>query len=83
MSETLILWLFAGAFGLVGVLFTLYWRHELKCKGVGEDVAVIKQVVSDIRKEIGDHESGLRGSIHKLRGEISPYIIREQHRRGE
>ena len=65
MSEGLTIWLFAGAFGLIGMLFALIWHHVIHCKSVGEDVAVIKQIVSDIRSEIGDHEKGIIGQLHR------------------
>lgn len=80
MSESVLIWLFAGAYALIGVLFALVWQHVIRCKGVGEDIAVIKQIVADTKKEIGDHDTGLRGSIHKLARDISPYVILAQHK---
>lgn len=69
MSETLLIWLFAGAFGLLGVLFLLWYQHSMRCKGIsekqGEDIAVIKQMLTDIRSEIGDHEKGMIGQLHR------------------
>lgn len=32
--------------------------------------------------DIGDHETGLRGQMHKMAQDISPYIISQQHKRG-
>jgi hypothetical protein len=66
MDQSLLIWLFAGAFGLIGVLFLMSWHHAIKCRGVGEDVAVIKQIVSDIRREIGSHDSGIISQLHLL-----------------
>lgn len=47
MSETLLIWLFAGAYSLIAILFVMIWHHVIRCKGVGEDMAVIKQIVSE------------------------------------
>ena len=78
MDQALLIWLFAGAFGLIGVLFVLTWHHAIKCKGVGEDVAVIKQIVSDIRQEIGVHETGIIGQLHRY----SKAIVRLNEKAG-
>jgi hypothetical protein len=83
VSETLQIWLFAGGFALIAVLFGLFYRHESKCKTTSEDVAVLKEQMRSAKDEIGDHETGLRGSLHKLRGEVTPYILKEQMRRKE
>ena len=32
-------------------------------------------------EDIGDHETGLRGQMHKMAQDISPYIITQQTRR--
>jgi hypothetical protein len=65
MDPAIQLWLFAGAFSLIGILFALVWHHVMHCKGVGEDMAVIKQIVTDIRREIGNHETGIIGQLHR------------------
>lgn len=81
MSETLLIWLFAGAYGLIGVLFIMQWQHSIKCKGVGEDIAVIKSLLLRIQQDIGTHETGLRGQVHRLASDITPYILSQQQER--
>lgn len=56
---------------------------------IGEDRKVHEQAavnsavnaseIRSIKAEIGDHNTGLRGWLHKLSNDISPYIIRRQH----
>lgn len=81
MSETLQIWLFAGAFGMIGVLFALWWHHASTCGRTSEDIAVIKGMLGRIERDIGTHETGLRGQVHKLASDISPYIVRSQMER--
>ena len=75
MSEALQIWLFAGAFGLIGVLFVMQWHHSIRCKGVGEDIAVIKSLLLRIQADIGTHETGLRGQVHDLQSKVMPLIL--------
>jgi hypothetical protein len=71
MDQELLIWLFAGAYSLIGILFVMIWHHVIRCKGVGEDMAVIRQIVSDIRQEIGNHESGIIGQLHRYSKSIT------------
>lgn len=75
MSETLLIWLFAGSYGLIGVLFIMQWQHSIRCKSVGEDIAVIKSLLLRIQQDIGTHETGLRGQLHELRSKVMPFIL--------
>lgn len=81
MSETLQIWLFGGAFGMIGVLFVLWWHHASMCGGTSADIAVIKASLIRIERDIGTHETGLRGQVHQLASDIAPYVIRSQERR--
>jgi hypothetical protein len=65
MSESLLIWLFAGGFGLIAVLFVLWYHHIQHCRQVGADIAVIKQLLTDVRAEIGNHETGMIGQLHR------------------
>lgn len=91
MTETIQIWLFAGSFGLIGVLFTLWWHHALMCKGLSQftskdveaisrDVAVIRSILERVQEDIGTHDTGMRGDIHKLRQEVTPFVIEAQIR---
>lgn len=65
MSDTLLMWIFGAAFFLICVLFGLWWHHVQVCRETGRDIAVIKQMLTDIREEIGDHETGMIGQLHR------------------
>lgn len=43
--------------------------------------AMLAELTTNMRRvivDIGDHDSGLRGQVHKLASDISPYIVRRQ-----
>jgi hypothetical protein len=64
---------------LIALLGALLY-HISQCAAFHERVAKMESEVTAIKKEIGDHESGIRGSLHKLRGEISPLLIEYDRR---
>lgn len=87
MSEALLIAAFLLVAGAIGRVYQLLSRHIEKCNQEaihnaherGRHEAVINRILEDI----GDGDSGIRGNIHQLRRDISPYIVLEQHRRGE
>lgn len=83
MSEAVTLWILgsmlAVLMGLAGALFF----HVRECREIRAALASLTVQLSHLAKEIGDHDSGIRGQLHRLRGEVSPYILMEQKRRGE
>lgn len=66
---------------MIGVLFVLWWHHAVMCGRTGEDIAVIKAMLTRIERDIGTHETGLRGQVHKLASDIAPYVVRSQMER--
>jgi hypothetical protein len=50
VSETLQVWLFAGGFGLIAILFSLQWVHVKHCKAVGEAIVRLDQSLKDIKE---------------------------------
>lgn len=71
MTETSLLWAFgliaAALVGLGGIL----WRHMVSCsKDVAVPLAQLVERVSAIQKEIGDHETGIIGQLHRYSKEI-------------
>jgi hypothetical protein len=88
MDETVLLWLFGGQMAFNVGLAKLWWDHTKDCRDYRVAAALERgQIAADVKSilhEIGDHDSGMRGSIHKLRNEVSPFIIlaeREAQRR--
>jgi hypothetical protein len=84
MNETLQIWLFGilGA-GVVGS-FAWQWAHRNDCEAKrianAERLATLETQMKGVKDEIGDHESGIRGSIHELRNAVSPAVIDYQMR---
>lgn len=84
MSESAILWIFGILVtinsGIVGVLFLMLWGHIRDCRKSGDEragmLATLQAQQNTILREIGDHETGLRGSLHQLRNEVFQSIIR-------
>lgn len=67
---------------LIIVGWLLY--HSSQCSAFHERVASIEAQVVSMKKEIGDHETGLRGSLHDLRNQMSPvYMDWQRSRRGD
>lgn len=76
--------LIAGQSGLLGMFI---W-HLFKCRDVRIDIATIRGAMEQIRQEIGTHETGLRGTVHKtantvsaLNGEVAELKRRQEHHR--
>lgn len=83
MSEASIpLWVLMLALGGLGTLLTIgiymivnHFRDDQKR---AERLAVVESEVKHITEEIGDHNSGIRGWLHKLQNDWTPYLIRAQ-----
>lgn len=75
MDQALLIWLFGitGA-GLLGIL-KLWWDHIRECRARIAEAAVMRADINRLMHEVGDHETGLRGAMHALRNEISPFVI--------
>jgi hypothetical protein len=67
------------AFGIVITLqlALLGWfiYHSSQCSAFHERVAKLEADSAAMKAEIGDHENGLRGSMHELRNTISPMYL--------
>jgi hypothetical protein len=75
-------------------LLSFYIHHILSCnrrdrvraaenQAINVQLATIAGALERVQTDIGDHNSGLRGQVHRLASDISPYVVREQGRRGE
>lgn len=81
MSETVLIWLFAGGFGLIGLLFAIWWSHVQHCKVTASDISEIKQMLKDIAPEIDrlrNHAHESRDGILTLGGRVS--VLEERTR---
>lgn len=70
MTETIQIWLFAGGFGLIAVLFGLHWNHAKQCKAVGEAIARIDQSLKDLNDNVRPQLELLRERSHDQQGAI-------------
>jgi hypothetical protein len=75
VSETLQIWLFAGAFVLVGASFAWQWAHRQDCeKKRLENVKRLTDLESDVTRlfeEVGRrHNEGMRHRLHKVEGRV-------------
>jgi hypothetical protein len=83
MSENVILWLFGILITLqttvLGAVIAAIWRHGDDCRdfrtGLATAVADIKAKLERVERDIGTHETGLRGQVHKLASEITPLAV--------
>jgi hypothetical protein len=83
MTETSILWLFGTVIGLqtavIGGIVAAISQHSRDCRDfratLAGSVADIKSKLDRVERDIGTHETGIRGQIHKLRGEITPFVV--------
>ncbi len=58
--------------------------HSSQCAAFHERVARMEAEMKSVKDEIGDHDKGLRGGIHKMRAEVTPFVLwiqAEQERR--
>lgn len=97
MSEALQIWLFAGAFGLIAASYIWQWQHRSDCERKrienverwakeSERLAKVEAGINQLLAEVGDHEHGIRGAMHKLRDELSPFAVwvqMQMDKRGE
>ena len=86
MDQSVILWLFGTLIGLqtlvIGGLVSAIWSHAHDCRDFRSSVSASQATMSAkmdrVIQDIGDHETGLRGQVHKLASDITPYVIRSQ-----
>lgn len=51
---------------VTGALSTLMWSHVRECKLTNIILAGIKVDVERMKEDIGTHDSGLRGEVHRM-----------------
>lgn len=68
---------------LLVALLGLLLNHISQCSKFHERMATMESEMQDVKREIGDHDSGLRGNMHRLRNEITPLMLEYQRRNEE
>lgn len=75
-------------------LLSFYIHHIIACNRrdqtradenllINTKLATITETLRRVEVDIGTHETGIRGELHQLIKDVSPYIVREQKRRVE
>lgn len=79
MSEAAVLWIVGTLVTVVLGLGGLLLSHFRDCRDfrvkLSADIATLQGDVSRVMRDIGDHESGLRGGMHDLRNRMTPLAI--------
>lgn len=65
MNDTILLWILGTFVLCLGAISGLLWRHVEHCKEVHSKLAEIGADVKRIQSDIGTHETGIRGTVHK------------------
>jgi hypothetical protein len=60
---------------MIGGLFKLWWDHIRDCRARAAKDAVMRSDIDKLLHEVGDHETGIRGAMHKLRQDLSPFAV--------
>lgn len=55
---------------VMGALVKALWQHVMHCRRVETGLAEIRTDLKRIAEEIGTHEIGLRGSVHRHSNDI-------------
>lgn len=50
---------------VTGFLAHIIWTHIVECRSVSESLAAIRSDVERMKADIGTHDTGMRGEIHK------------------
>lgn len=86
MDQTVLLWILTTTVGLltavIGGMIWMMISHAGDCRDYrvanathnGSVDAKLERIIRDI----GDHDSGMRGDIHDLRKQVTPFVIMAQ-----
>lgn len=91
MTDTVQVAAFLVCAGAIGWLASLFVGHLRECRKIQADnatsIAMVIATLERIEREIGDHETGLRGRLHdhqsallKLDGRLSAFMRSEDQR---
>lgn len=51
--------------GIMGWFATQLWAHVGECRRLGNEVEGLSRDVERMKEDIGTHDTGIRGAIHK------------------
>jgi len=61
---------------IVGFIGTRLWSHVVECKSTGEKVASMWADVERMKQDIGTHDTGMRGAIHRTESRCTEHELR-------
>lgn len=61
---------------VIGFIGSRLWTHVVECKATGEKVARIDADVERMKEDIGTHDAGMRGEIHKTSSMVTQHELR-------
>jgi len=50
---------------VIGFIGNRLWTHVVECRTLGEKVAALDRDVERMKQDIGTHDTGMRGAIHR------------------
>lgn len=71
MSEAVQIAAFLLVAGAVATLAKLLWDHIQHCREVHSKLASIEGKVDRVVTDIGTHETGIRGTVHRTANEVT------------
>lgn len=83
MSESVILGILSllvmVLLAAIGGLYKAQVAHDKDCRdwrtAQSATTAMLQEQVRQLEAEVGDHDNGIRGSLHELRNQISPMML--------
>jgi len=90
MDKDIVLWIVGAVvtvntavlMAIGGVVWTLVRQLQAYSSTAMATMADYGARLTRVEEDIGTHDSGMRGDIHKLRNETTPVVIWFQHRKG-
>lgn len=78
MSEPVLLWILGGFLTAFLALAAALWRHVTQCRSSNAMIAEIGGDVKRLQQDIGTHDTGIRGTVHKTANAV--IVLQEQIR---
>lgn len=75
MDTPVLIAILGAQLAMIAGLFKLWWDHIKDCRARAAKDAVMRSDIDQLLREVGDHEHGIRGALHKLRSDLSPFAV--------
>ena len=61
---------------VIGFIGSRLWTHVVECRGVGEKVSAMDRDLERMKEDIGTHDTGMRGAIHRTATHVTEMEMR-------